>query len=220
MRTFNLGDIATAVLVLCALTMTGLLVRREFVRPASGRPLGNLGVQKDWEQYANSEDTIGVRGAPVTIVEFGDYECPACRVLHNHLDSLQSLGVAFQVVYRHFPLKIHRFAIPAARASRCAADQGRFEGMHKALYEHADSLGLVSWWWYARTAGVGDSMAFEVCLRSAEAGRALARDTLDGQRLGITGTPTTILIGSLRVNGVPPFDSLRAYIARAGQADS
>lgn len=216
MKRFVLGDITTGILVLCAVVVTGLLVRREFSGPISTQYARNLGVEEDWERYTASEHTLGVPGAPVTIVEFGDYECPACGVLHMYLDSLLSLGSRFQVAFRHFPLKIHRFAIPAARASQCAADQGHFERMHRVLYENADSLGLVTWWWYARTAGVGDSAAFDLCLRSATAGRSLARDTLDAQRLGVSGTPT-LLIGSLRVNGVPPFDSLRAYIERRRQ---
>jgi len=210
------GDFATAVLVVCAIVVTGLAVRREFFRPTAMHLVPSLGVEERWESFATSGHIYGVADAPVTIVEFGDYECPACRVFHGFIDSLLSLGTSVRVVYRHFPLKIHRFAIPAALASDCAADQGSFERMHQALYEHTDSLGLVPWWWYARTAGVGDSLKFELCLRSAAAGRSLAVDTVDGQKLGVVATPT-ILVGPTRVNGVPPFDSLKAYVERAAK---
>lgn len=211
------GDLAFRVLVLCAVVVTGLLVRREFFSPGSAQARSSLQVEPNWQSYVSSEMIYGAHDAPTTIVEFGDYECPACRILQVYLDSLLSLGKDFHVAYRHFPIQGHRFAIPAARASQCAADQGRFKQMHRLLYTAQDSLGLVPWWWYARMSGVKDSMAFEECLRSEAAGRNLAQDTLAGQRLRIAGTPV-LLIGALRVNGAPSFDSLSAFIDRASGA--
>jgi protein-disulfide isomerase len=213
-RSFTFGDFATAVLVVCAVVITGLAVHRHFSGPQPMRSPLPLSVEERWESFAASGRIYGIADAPVTIVEFGDYECPACRVFHGFVDSLLSIGKSFRVVHRHFPLAGHRFAIPAARASECAANQGNFERMHQILYKHADSLGLVPWWWYAQAADVRDSAKFERCLRSASPGGALAADTVAGQKLGVLSTPT-LLIGRLRVNGVPPFDSLSAYIDRA-----
>ncbi len=118
------------------------------------------------------------------------------------------------MLYRHFPMPNHRFAVPAARASECAGDQGRFPEMHRALFENADSLGLAPWWWFASLAGVTDSSGFAECVRSSSPLLALERDVREGRRLGVEGTPT-LLVGAWRVNGVPPLDTLRAYIKRA-----
>jgi protein-disulfide isomerase len=208
------GDLATAILVVCAVVITVVAVRREFGRTPSVRPIQPIGIEERWQEFVGSGHIYGETQAPVAVVEFGDYECPACRLLQTYVDSLLSSGLSFRLEYRHFPLRGHRLAIPAARASDCAAAQAAFKPMHQALFKHADSLGLVPWWWYARMAGVSDSAAFEACIRSEAPSHRLSRDTVDGRRLGVALTPT-LLIGPMRVNGVPPLDSLKAYIERA-----
>jgi protein-disulfide isomerase len=215
--TSKLTNVTNALLVVCALVLTTLLVRRELFAPPSRQPSLGPSIQKDWQKYASSGHIMGRPDAPVTIVEFADFECPYCRQFGRDVDSLHSLGKNFKVVYRHFPLGIHRFALAAVRASECAADQGRFDTMHRALYTFSDSLGLAPWAWFARTAGVTDSAKFADCVSSHAPLAALARDTAAGNRLSITGTPV-LLIGQLRTRGLPNFDSLAAYIDRASVA--
>ncbi|MFN8670411.1 MAG: thioredoxin domain-containing protein [Gemmatimonadaceae bacterium] len=205
----------TGLLVFCALVVTALLLRRELspqrVRVAMPVP----SVVEDWQTYATSGHTLGNQDARVTIVEFADFECPYCRQLHLFVDSLRLLGKDFKVIYRHFPVQGHKFALAAARASECAADQGRFAELHSWLYSHPDSIGVAPWTWFASNAGVADSAKFSQCIRSNAAVEALARDTIAARRLGVTGTPT-ILIGKLLIAGLVPLDSLAAYIDRAG----
>lgn len=213
MNGINSQAMANAILVTCALIVTGMLVRREM------QPLSTVGAaattrQNDWRSYAASGHTMGPADAPVTIVEFADFECPYCREFRRDADSLRALGKSFKVIYRHFPLRSHRFALPAVRASECADAQGRFDSMSQTLYKYADSLGVVPWEWFARKAGVTDSAQFVHCIASHTPIAALGRDTLAGHRLNVTGTPV-LLIGSLRTRGVPSFDSLAAYIDRA-----
>ena len=124
------------------------------------------------------------------------------------------LGANVTVLYRHLPGLRHKFAIPAIRASECAAEHGRFQPMHDALFSYQDSLGTASWWWFAKTAGLQDSLAFDACMRRQGPIPALERDTIAARRLGATGTPT-LLIHEIRLNGVPSFDSLRVYVDRA-----
>jgi protein-disulfide isomerase len=201
-------------MVCCALIVTTLFVRREFFLPAPTGPVRMApSVQADWQIYASSGHVLGSPDAEVTIVEFADFECPYCRKFSGYVDSLRLLGKRLRVVYRHFPLPSHRFAIPAARASECASEQGRFDAMHSVLYSRADSLGVASWWWFARLAGVSDSARFASCIRAPTPVQAIDRDSLDGKRLKVTGTPT-LLIERLRVDGLPPFDSLRVYVDR------
>lgn len=201
-------------MVACALVVTALLVRRElFERPAA---LPAIGIQPfpSWRQYAQDGYKLGPSNAPVTLVEFADFECPACAALHREIDSLTKVkpGVV-RVVYRHYPLRIHRFAIPAARASDCAGRQGRFTEIHDLLFENQDSLGLAPWSWFAARAGVPDTSAFVACFRSNQPDTVLKRDTTTGARLAIAATPM-VLVGGVRFYGAIPFDTLRALVER------
>jgi protein-disulfide isomerase len=209
------ASLATVVVACCAVAVTAVLIRREFVAPAQISAAKHEPVQQpDWIKYASVGHSMGAADSKVTIVEFGDFECPFCRKFSVLADSLRSLGKSFRVVYRHFPIPTHRFAVPAARASECASLQGRFDEMYAVLYAHPDSLGLAPWSWFGHQAHVPDLVSFAACVRDSKPIAALARDTVDGNRLRVTGTPT-LLIGSLRVGGVPSFDSLSAYLDRA-----
>jgi protein-disulfide isomerase len=79
-----------------------------------------------------------------------------------------------------------------------------------------ESIGASQSWQYARTAGVLDSASYVLCMASGEAHASLARDTADGRRLGVVGTPTLLIRGT-RVDGLPPMDSLVAYVRRAAE---
>jgi protein-disulfide isomerase len=215
MNTDRLMSVATIILSGCAVVMTATLLHREFAAPVRLVSGPSAPVQQvDWARYAESGHSIGAADAKVTVVEFADFECPYCRRFNLLADSLRAVGKSFRVVYRHFPLPTHRFAIPAARASECASRQGKFAEMHAVLFANSDSLGLAPWAWFADRAGVRDSVRFAACVKETKPIDALVQDTTDGHRLGVTGTPT-LLIGSLRVGGLPSFDSLSAYIDRA-----
>ena len=86
--------------------------------------------------------------------------------------------------------------------------------MHNALLAAPDSIGVAPWEWFAKRASLRDSVAFARCMTSAEPIPTLAKDTIDGRKLKIRGTPL-LLIGKLRLEGAPTLDSLKAYIARA-----
>lgn len=208
---------STVLIAICAVTITGLLVRREFFAGKANinqqQALGPID-QPDWQSYAVHGHALGDDNATVTIVEFADFECPFCRRFHTYVDSLESLGSSLRILYRHFPLSNHKFAVPAVRASECAAAQGRFAEMHNALYAYPDSIGVAPWWWFGQSAGVADSVAFTECVKSNAPIPALSRDTADARRLNVTGTPT-LLIGPYRFNGVPHFDTLKAYVDNA-----
>jgi protein-disulfide isomerase len=209
-----ISNAATAILVICALSVTGLVVRRElFSAPRSA--LLRIDQVSGWRDYAASGHAMGPANAPDTVIEFADFECPACRLLNRDLDSLSKLGSnEFRLIYRHFPLRIHRFALPAVRVSECAGREGRFTEMHDALFQFSDSLGLASWGWFANRAGIADSARFLECVRSTDSIPQLASDTLAGNRLGVIGTPTVIVNG-LRFSGAPPLDTLQAILRRA-----
>jgi|CXWL01.1.fsa_nt_gi protein-disulfide isomerase len=157
-----------------------------------------------WEKYAVGRHQFGPADAPITIIEFADFECPACRQFN-----LEVLGPLrkkhpseIRWVFRHWPLEYHRFAAPAARAAECAADQGRFEPFHDAVYQWQDSLGLITWNRFAAEAKIVDTVAFTRC-NSLPGPNAIAEaDARVAVELKGKGTPMVIVNG-LRFPGVP-----------------
>lgn len=204
-------NLATGILVVCALVITGLTVRRELFSapsPPRVRPVA------EWRQYAAEGQRMGPANAPVVITEFSDFQCPYCRILADRLKELRGRYPGqVAVVYRHFPLPIHEHAVEAARASECAAAQGRFEAYHDALYADQDEIGKVPWTHFAAAAQVPDTATFARCAAATSPLPVLARDREAGDRLEVKGTPT-FLLNSLRMQGVPPADTLDAFVRR------
>lgn len=204
---------ALVVLTLCAVIVTGLVVRREFFAPPPGQPRATT--VEDWREYARDGHRMGPADAPVTVVVFSDFQCRFCAVL---MASLRDLRNAYPdevaVVYRHFPLSNHEHAAAAARASECAGAQGRFEPFHDALFASQDSIGAISWDRFASEAGVKDLAAFRACTMNSAPSPALARDSAAGGRLRVSGTPT-LLINDQRFQGALPPPILDEHVRRA-----
>lgn len=204
-------DAATLLMVLCAIVLTGFVARREFFPPQSllarsGSPV----LQEDWQTYGTG-NALGPTRGNVTIVEFADFECVSCRRLGRYVDSLRVLDKSVRILYRHSPRPGREFAFAAALASECAAEQDRFEEMHSMLQEHPDSMGLQPWWWFAQIAGVTDKERFDTCITGEWARMRVAADTAEAQRLGMQAIPT-LLVNRWRFDGLPPFDTLLAYV--------
>jgi protein-disulfide isomerase len=144
----------------------------------------------------------------VTLLEYGDYECPFCGAAHPVLKEVRELlGDDLRFAYRHFPLtQIHPHAYQAAEAAEAAGAQGRFWDMHDLLYRNQDRLGLRDVMSYATALGL-DLEPFVADLRGhAHAGR-LREDFLSGVRSGVNGTPT-FFVNGLRYNGDYDLGSL------------
>ena len=142
--------------------------------------------------------------APLTLVEFGDFECPACSLSEEAARQIRAqYGDRIRFVFRQFPLsKIHPQAEKAAEASECAAQQGKFwEGLEKLYAEQAD-LSEDALRRYARELGL-DQSRFNQCLDSGETASRVAQDLADGHALGVPGTPT-FFIGQKMI--VRPLD--------------
>lgn len=210
-----LANAGTAVLVCCALVITGLAVRRELVaaRPVATAYTDQVRPVRDWRSYATG-NRIGPAGAPVTIIEFSDFQCPYCRVMADRLRALRREHPGrVALVYRHFPLSYHPYARNAARASICADRQGRFEPFHDALFARQDSLNDALWARLAEVAGVPDRKRFGECLRSDSSLAQVERDVAAGMRLGISGTPAVMVNDALITDGAPGV--LEEHVARA-----
>ena len=182
-----LSTLTNVVLVGCALVVTGVLVRREFFGADAASPEagGQMRRVPDWARYAAEGHRAGPAATPVNVVVFSDYQCPACRKLAEDLkDVREEFGDQVAVVNRHFPLASHPAAIPAARASECAARQGAFEAMHGALVAGQSRIGDAPWGRFAQEAGVRDLPAFDACMAETGPIAAVGRDTV-----GILVTP-------------------------------
>lgn len=140
-------------------------------------------------------------GAPegrvkVTVVEFGDFECPFCRVFSPHVKAvvtaLASRGVA--LVFKHYPVGTHPLAIPAARAAWAAHQQGKFWPFHDLLYKNAPRLSAAQLEGYARSAGL-DLAAFRAARDSERSRLVVAADKREGLKAGVKGTPTLYING-------------------------
>lgn len=203
------------VLTCCALVVTGLVVRREFFARTPAAPDSTGSAVSGGREYAAVGHRRGPEGAPVSIVLFSDFECGYCARFAESLDRIRAEHPAdIAVLYRHFPLPSHAHAVDAARASECAAAQGRFEPFHDALFAAQGSIGDVRWADFATQAGVPDLASFGRCMASAEASAAVERDTEAGERLGITGTPSFLINDRLFV-GAMPLDQLRDRVRQA-----
>ncbi len=210
-------DAGIVLLVGCALVITGLVVRRElaFRALAAQTTHSRPTVLANWRLFAASGHRLGPAKAPVTLVVFSDFECPYCRVLMERLHVLRRrYPEQIAILYRHFPSAAHPEAVPAARASECADEQGRFEAFASALFAQQDSIGLVDWDYFARKAGVADLPRFRRCSAASAAVPELSRDSAAGKQLPVVATPT-LLINERRFVGVQPLDSLDSYVRRA-----
>jgi protein-disulfide isomerase len=201
----------TAILVLCAVAITSITVRREFfpkVRADISDPNAKPVQVERWERFSKVGHRMGPASARVTILEFADFECPVCaRFTNGPLRSVRALYPReVAVIFRHWPLSYHRFALPTARAAECAAEQGRFEAFHDVVYLKQDSLGLKPYEEMAGEAGVTNLPAFITCVTSTQPLLAIAADTVAAVVIGGSGTPT-IVINGLRLAGAP--DSAR-----------
>jgi protein-disulfide isomerase len=210
-----LGALANGVLTICAVVVTVLVIRQEFITPPASPAPPEPTEVSNWRAYAQGGHRSGPDDAPVTMVVFSDFQCPACRLLATHLNALRTeFPRELAIIHRHSPLSNHPFAVPAARASECAAQQGRFMAYHDALFVDQTAIGLAPWTRFAENAGVPDMPAFERCVAEGVRSQTLHADTMAANALKVTGTPT-VLVNGLRFTGTPPLDTLRAVIGRA-----
>lgn len=168
---------------------------------------------------------LGKKGAKVAIVEFSDFQCPFCKTLFN--DTLPQIKKDYvdtgkaKFAYRQFPLiSIHPNAQKAAEASECANEQGNFWGYHDALFTNQadwESLSadeaLAKFAEYANGLGLNGSQ-FSECVSSGKFTDQVNKDTSDGEKAGVDGTPATFING-VKLSGAVPFAQFKAEIEKA-----
>ena len=140
---------------------------------------------------------LGRADAPVTLVEFSDYQCPFCqRFFATTLSAIEKQYIdtgKVRYVFRDFPLdQMHPQARKAAEAAHCAGEQGKYWEMHEVLFQNQRALAPPQLAEYARTVGV-DGSKFDECLSSGRHAARVERGLADGAAVGVQGTPTFVV---------------------------
>jgi len=166
------------------------------------------------EVSADDDAFKGDPNAPVTIIEFSDFECPFCtRWYSQTLPQIQTEYIdtgKVKLVYRDFPLGFHPNAQKAGEAAECAKNQDKFWEMHDMLFESGVEGGVQSFKGYAGTLGL-DQATFDECLDSGEEEAEVKADMKDGQSYGVTGTPG-FFINGIKLVGAQPFAAFQQII--------
>ncbi|MBS3150821.1 DsbA family protein [Candidatus Woesearchaeota archaeon] len=167
------------------------------------------------EDLVDDDPVLGNKNAPLTIVEFSDFQCSFCaRFRQQTFDQIKKEYVdagKVKFVYRDFPLSsIHPMAQKAAEAAECADDQGKFWEYHDVIFEKQASLSIASLKQWASELGL-DTNDFNKCLDSGKYSSEVNKDSNDAQKAGGQGTPFFI-VGEVPVSGAQPFSAFQQTI--------
>jgi protein-disulfide isomerase len=155
----------------------------------------------------------GPEAAPITIVEFSDYQCPFCQRVESTLAQLDELYPGqLRFVYRHLPLEFHENALPAAAAAVCADEQSRFWEYHDLLFANQRALSAPQLVQYAVQLEL-DEASFRACLRADTTVQRIADDVAAGKAAGATATPTFFINGAV-LRGAQGLEAFKSLIDR------
>ena len=175
----------------------------------------------------DNDPVIGKLNAPVTIIEFSDFQCPFCAKFH--LETLPLIMNEYinegqvKLVFRDFPIQsIHPNALPASLAAECANEQGKFKEMHDVLFENQKEWNkqsidnvIITFNQYASGMGL-DGNTFDSCLKNGKYVEEIQKDLNDGRAYGISGTPGFFVgndqIGFIELKGAQPFENFKKVI--------
>jgi protein-disulfide isomerase len=189
-------------------------------RPAQARAVKTLPVRAS----VADAPSLGRPDAPVTIVEFSDYQCPFCgRFFATTLPTLEKDYIEagkVRYVFRDFPLdQLHPRARKAAEAAHCAGEQGKYWEMHDALFRNQPALDSSQLAEYARALGI-DGSAFDACLSSGRNAALVSRGVADGAAAGLEGTPSFVIgktkngdfVEGISIRGAQTIETFRRAI--------
>jgi Na+/H+ antiporter NhaA len=185
--------VAASLLTALVFRLTAMLPRRARLRALVGAPdsIVDLAVPVDDER----DHIRGPMKAPVTLVEYGDFECPYCGRAEPIIRELLAGFGDLRYVWRHLPLSdVHQHAQLAAEASEAAADQGKFWDMYDVLLSHQDALRARDLMGYAGELGL-DADRFREHLRKRKGSGRIAEDVESADASGVSGTPTFFING-------------------------
>ncbi len=163
------------------------------------------------EVSVDDDPSIGPDAAPVTIVQFAEYQCGYCGAARETLDKvMEAYDGKVRMVYRDFPLGFHDRAIPAAVAANCAGEQGKYWEMHNRLMDDQQDLAEATFQSYAKELEL-DLGKFETCRADPAQTAEVKADMDDGQKAGVSGTPA-FFINGIMLSGAQPFEQFQTII--------
>ena len=160
---------------------------------------------------ADGRPAKGPDTAPVTIIEFSDYQCPFCKRAEQSVEQVVKVyGDKIKLVYRDYPLPMHPNARPASEAAACANAQGKFWEYHKKLFDNQTALEADKLKAYAKELGM-DSAKFDKCFDGKEFKAKIDQDIEAASKVGVTGTPAFFINGRM-LSGAQPFEKFKEVI--------
>jgi len=181
---------------------------RQAAPPSAPAPTPIVAVSED------DDPVLGDKNAPVTIIEFSDFQCSFCKRLREQtIEPLKKEYIEtgkVKLVYRDYPLGFHQYAHISAEAAECADDQGKFWEYHDKLFENQQFLDEASLKKYAEELKL-DTKEFNECLDSGKHKAEVDKDISDGTAAGVTGTPASFINGRKMV-GAQPYEAFRQAI--------
>jgi protein-disulfide isomerase len=155
--------------------------------------------------------SLGSEKAPVTIVEFSDFECPYCVKAEETVKQvMKEYEGKVRLVYRDFPLPFHPHAQKAAEAAHCAGDQGKYWDMHAALFSNQNALDTGDLKGHAKKMGL-DAGKFDKCLDSGDKAKLVEENKKAGSDVGVSGTPA-FFVNGIMITGAQPFSEFKTVI--------
>jgi protein-disulfide isomerase len=159
-----------------------------------------------------ADPALGPASAPVTLVEFSDFQCPFCQRVEPTLKRLKATyGDKLRIVWKDFPLtQIHPQAFKASEAAHCAGDQSKYWEFHDVLFNNQQALQPADLKRHATELGL-DAAAFGTCLDSSKHSERVRDGVAQGSRLGVNSTPM-IYVNGRRLSGAQPYEVFAAII--------
>lgn len=209
---------SSAKLISTTLIIVAIVVAGAMLYQPGNRPTTPAQVNNDPAMSTDDDAILGNPNAPVTMIIFGDYQCPYCQKAFNESEAKIRTEYVdtgkVKMVFRDFPLdSIHSSARPAAEAAQCALPQGKYWEYHDALYKYQGELSGINYTKLAGELGL-DTKSFNTCLDSKTYANEVQKDQDAGTALGVTGTPANFVNGKL-IAGAYPYATFKAVIEEA-----
>ena len=191
-----------------------LQARAQLVEELKAKSAG-VKVMLDPPRYTVATAAIDpVRGnasAPITIVEFSDYQCPFCARVNPTLEQVRkTYGDKVKIIFKDFPLPNHPQAPKASEAAHCAGEQGKYWELHDVMFANQRALNVPELKQYATTLGL-DMAKFTPCLDSGKHAGLVASGLAQGEKMGVNSTPTLYINGRALI-GAQPFEAFKQII--------
>ena len=213
-----LSLLLTSVLTICAVIVTGLVIKQEVFDSGtsdSDSALASL-TEAEWRAVLDGEPQANAEESQVIIVNFYDYQCPFCHRVEAVLERIQQrYPRRVKIIHRHLPLAIHPRAYQAALAVECANEQGAFSAYHASLFNNQSVLEKIDLDSLAdSTPAIRDIESFGKCLRDERVAYRVDSDMEMASDLGFSSTPT-LVVNRTVIPGAVTFERLDSIVQEA-----